>query len=286
MNGSSSTLNYEQYRPSDELRDFVEVIWVQERDSTGISSPSTIVPTGRVELIFHYGDPFVQLTDHRAEIMARCHIVGQQKRPLTVQATGRVGIVIVRFKPWGAFTLMGDALSDINDSLIDLELIWGSRVLDVLLNRLHQAPSASVRARIVDTFVRSRIKCTEIDRLSVASINTINRGWGRDPVESVARSFDLGRRQFNRRFTRSVGASPKQLSQVLRAQKAISCLRTGIDVHEVIDRCGFTDQSHLIRDVVSHSNRRPTELTQMVSSNASRVFNSPEVSAFCGTTYL
>jgi transcriptional regulator GlxA family with amidase domain len=94
---------------------------------------------------------------------------------------------------------------------------------------------------------------------TIESINTINRGWGRDSVDTVARHFELGRRQFNRRFTRSIGASPKQMSQVLRAQKAIACLRAGVDVQDVVDRCGFTDQSHLIRDVVNHSNRRPTD---------------------------
>jgi len=286
MNGSSITPLYRQYPPSDSLRDCVEVIWVQECGESSLSRHSTIIPTGRVELIFHYGDPFVQLINDNRDRMARCHIVGQQKGPLMVKATGRTGIVIVRFRPWGAFALLGNLLQDINDQVVDLELIWKRSELDRLLSDLFHASSAANRAQIVDSFVRSRRVKDQVDRLSMESIHTINRCWGRDRVEHIARSFSLGRRQFNRRFTRSIGASPKQMSQVLRAQKAITCLRSGIDVHEVVDRCGFTDQSHLIRDVVSHSSRRPTELLQLPESNSSRFFNTREVSAFCGLTYL
>jgi len=286
MNGSSVTPRYLQFQPSAALRDIVEVIWVQECGATSSAAPSTIIPSGRVELVFHYGDLFVQPQSDKAGPMARCHVVGQQKRPLVVQATGRTGIVIVRFRPWGAFRLMGEGLRDINHRVVDLELIWNRADLDRLLDSLFHAPTMQHRARIVDTFVKSRLIDDEIDRLSIESIHTLNRAWGREPVECVARRFELGRRQFNRRFTRGIGASPKQLSQVLRAQKAMACLRAGFDAHEVVDRCGFADQSHLIRDVVNHSTRRPGEWTRPGESNASRFFNSSELSAFCGITYL
>jgi AraC-like DNA-binding protein len=286
MNGSLPPPRYKQYRPSAGLRDFVEVIWVQECEAVQAGTPTTIVPTGRVELIFHYGDPFVQLQGNSEQIMARCHVVGQQKRPIVLNATGTTGIVIVRFKPWGAFTLLGNVLADINNRLVDLELIWSRIALDDLVNRLIAAPTPRTRAGIVDAFVLSQLQSHHVDGLSVESVNTINRVWGRETVTSIASHFDLGRRQFNRRFTKNIGASPKQLSRVLRAQKAIACIRAGLDVQDVIGRCGFSDQSHLIRDVVDHSNRSPAELTNLATSNACSFFNTSEVSAFCGTTYL
>lgn len=285
-NGSSLAPRYEQYRPSAVLRDFVEVIWVQDCGPCAEVTPSNVVPTGRVELIFHFGDPFLQLIGNRKHVMARCHVVGQRKKPILLQSTGRTGIVIVRFRPWGAPALMGELLPELNERLVDLELIWGKQVVEDLTCRLYSAQSGSARARIVDSFLQSRIGNASVDRLSQASIGAINNGWGRETIESIARRFDLGRRQFNRRFTRSVGASPKQLSQVLRAQKAVACLRNGMGVLDVVERCGFTDQSHLIRDVVKHSDRRPGELKRMTGSAAGKFFNSSELSAFCGTTYL
>ena len=286
MNGSSSSPAYRTFTPGAYLRDSVEVIWVQDCAPVPNAEPTTIVPTGRVELIFHYGDPYAQLHGTDEQLTPTCHVVGQQKRPLVVNATGRTGIVIVRFRPWGAHTLFGEMLPEIQNQLVDLELIWGRACLDGLVDQLYHAGSAEERARIVESFVSSRLIRVEVDRLSVESVNSINLSWGRNTVDGIARQFDLGRRQFNRRFTRAIGASPKQLSGVLRAQKAITCIRAGVNVQDIVLRCGYADQSHLIRDVVNHSNRRPTDLAKLAASNAHRFFTSTDLSAFCGVTYL
>ena len=116
----------------------------------------------------------------------------------------------------------------------------------------------------MDDFVASRLVERSVDRLSLASLHTINLNWGRQRIGELARRFELGRRQFNRRFTRAIGASPKQVSTVLRAQKAIACIRAGQPFHDIVDRCGFADQAHFIREVSSHSNRTPGELAAML----------------------
>ena len=289
MNGSSALApepSYLRYAPSAALREIAEVVWIQECGPVPGCEPTTIVPTGRVELIFHYGDPYVQHSDGDIGLTPRCHVVGQQKKPLVVAATGSTGIAIVRFTPWGAYALFGDALAQINDQLVDLELLWERQPLVDLLDKLHAAPDQQARASIVDDFVVSRLMDARLDRLSMASINCINASWGRRRVAEVARQFELGRRQFTRRFTRSIGASPKQMSRVLRAQKAIACVRLGEDVHDIIARCGYADQSHFVHEVASHCNRSPSELARLAASNAHRFFNSADPAEFCGTTYL
>jgi len=106
------------------------------------------------------------------------------------------------------------------------------------------------------------------------------------PVTALAARFGLGRRQFHRRFARAVGTGPKQLSQVLRAQKAAACLQAGIDTQQIIERCGYSDQSHFIRDVVRYCGKRPGELAALAPSSARRFFNARDVGAYCGMTYL
>ncbi len=143
-----------------------------------------------------------------------------------------------------------------------------------------------MRAAIVERFVTSRMTASPTDALGEHSIMALNSSWGRQRIETLADQFDLGRRQFSRRFKRQIGASPKQVACVLRAQKAITLLWAGNDPHSVIELCGFTDQSHLIREVAAYSNRRPTELIPVRESHAHRYFNNPDIDAFCCTTYL
>ena len=286
MNVSSTVPVYRQYKPSPRLREFVEILWVQECGPTPGAPPTTVVPTGRVELIFHYGDSYVQIDGDRRDLMPRCHVVGQQKNPIILDAVGSTGIVIVRFKPWGAFSMFGDALADLNNKIVDLELLWGRRVLDELQEQLGIATTQRERAAIVDAFVVSRLLPPDADRLAVPFVSAINEKWGRGRIDAVAREFNIGRGQFYRRFSRCIGASPKQMSNVVRVQKAIACIRAGGNVHDVVGRCGYADQSHLIHDVVNHSRKRPGELVGVGASSADRFFNSADVSVFCGVTYL
>lgn len=286
MNGSSPLPSYKRYAPSAPLAGVVDVLWIQEQGPLPGCAPTTIVPTGRIELIFHYGDPFLQYGKRESMLMPRCHVVGQQKNPIVLSATGSIGIAIVRFTPWGAYALFGDALSSINDQLVDLELLWDRQHLRDLLDQLHAASGERARADIVDAFVASRLIEARFDRMSIASINSINDSWGRLRVDEIASQFDLGRRQFTRRFTRSIGTSPKQMSRVLRAQKAIACVRGGQNAHDIIARCGYADQSHFVREVSSHCNRPPSELARLPASDANRFFNSSDPNEFCGTTYL
>lgn len=286
MNGSSPTPSYGRFKPSSRSSGVVEALWVQECPAKPAAAPTIVIPTGRVELIFHYGDLYERLVAGAYAPMPRCHVVGQQKAPMVLRSTGVTGIVIARFRPWGAFALFGDALNELADRIVDLELIWGRPCLDDLLGRVAAAASQQPRATIVDDFAASRLLPTDVDALSVASVNTINANWGRSRIADIARQFELGRRQFNRRFTRSIGASPKQLSGVLRAQKAITCIRAGHNLHDVVSQCAYADQSHLIHDIVDRCNHRPTDLARLQASDASRYFTTPDISAFCGTTYL
>jgi len=286
MNETSQMPSYRRFAPSAALSGIVDVIWIQECGPAPGSAPTTVVPTGRVELIFHYGDPYVQHSSGESALMAMCHVVGQQKKPIVLNATGSTGIAIVRFTPWGAYALFGDALASINNQLVDLELLWERRVLRRLLEQLSEANGQPARARIADAFVASRLTEARLDSLSIASINSMNDGWGRGRVNDIAKQFDLGRRQFTRRFTRNVGASPKQMSRVLRAQKAIMCIRLGEHVQDIIARCGYADQSHFVHEVADHCNRPPSELARLSASDAHRFFNSTSLAEFCGTTYL
>ncbi len=285
-NGSSMMPTYSEHLPARHLRGLIETLWVQEAAPLPHAPPTTVVPTGRIELIFHYADPYRQFDAEGSHLMARCHVVGQRNWPIVLSATGTTGIVIVRFTPWGAYTLFGEQLAQICNQIVDLELIWGRECLESLMDKVASASTHSVRARTVEKFVARRISNQPIDALSMNSISALNAGWGKQRIDSLAQQFGLGRRQFNRRFKRQIGASPKQVARVLRSQKAIALLRTGSNVHDVIELCSFTDQSHLIRDIVAHSNRPPSEIVRIPESHAHRYFNDSDIGAFCGTTYL
>jgi hypothetical protein len=55
-------MTYQRIAPLPALTHLVESIWVQESPAaTAVRAPTCVLPTGTVELLFHYGDPLVHV---------------------------------------------------------------------------------------------------------------------------------------------------------------------------------------------------------------------------------
>ncbi len=277
---------YQEFTPFAELADYIESIWIQESAVSPKALPTTVLPTGRVELVLQYGDLFTQLINGRYELMPRCHVVGQRNQPIMVRATGKTGIVLVRFKPCGAYALFGGALPEISRRIIDISLIWPKTDIDVLVEQLQLAENSDARAGCIQDFITDKLHEPRIDDLCAVAVAKINLGWGSHRISQIANDFGLSRRQFSRRFTRQVGTSPKQLSSVLRSQKAIACLQSGKHAQDVIDLCGYVDQAHMIHNVVTHTNNTPSRIQRQSSQKLQQFFNCTDLTSYCGLTYL
>ena len=277
---------YHHFRPSVRCRPFVEEIWVQESDPDPDAAPTTILPNGRVELVIHYGDPFVTITETGPKSMTGNHIIGQHHHPIAVSATGRTGVIIVRFFPWSASALLPMPPSELSDGAVALSDVWPAGTVAQLLEEVALANTPCTRAKRVDQFIVAHLNGNEPDLACSLSIEMMNRGWGRQKIDDIATALGISRRQLGRRFDRSVGTTPKKMSCILRAQKAIACLRAGRHPHDIVDLCGYADQSHLIHEVVSHAGKRPSEISVTGNSSLQRHFNTQDASAFCGQAYL
>ena len=71
-------------------------------------------------LLFHYEDPFVDVTGGGNETLPRATITGQRTRPIDVRATGKTGILLVTFYPWGASGFLRGSMMELAERATDL----------------------------------------------------------------------------------------------------------------------------------------------------------------------
>jgi len=85
-------------------------------------------------------------------------------------------------------------------------------------------------------------------------------------VKDVLAYVHLSERQFERRFTQTVGLSPHVYIRVKRFNEAIRLIKTGQfeRLTDVAYALNFSDQSHFIRDIKAFSGMTPTSLSQQV----------------------
>jgi transcriptional regulator GlxA family with amidase domain len=68
-------------------------------------------------------------------------------------------------------------------------------------------------------------------------------------IEALAAKLGVSRRHLERQFGEDVGIAPKSLGQVLRFRRVLRAIEdSSPDWASVAIDCGYSDQSHLIRD--------------------------------------
>ena len=244
-------MRYEEFPPAPELRANVRCLWRFEADAPEAGAPERIVPDGRCELVLHYGDPFVESgTDGVEHAQPRALFAGQLSRPLWLRATGRAGVIGVRFHPAGARSFLGFALGEATDRRVALHAICpepAGRLEDDIARA-----DAAGRIEIAQRFVAERIaqNALPIDEAIARCAAALEAQAGRCTLEEVIAESGVGRRQFERRFRDAVGLSPKLFASVLRLRSVFDVLQDDpqADWTDAALAAGYFDQSHLIRD--------------------------------------
>jgi AraC-like DNA-binding protein len=104
------------------------------------------------------------------------------------------------------------------------------------------------------------------DALVEESLQMIHANIGVLHVKDVLDALHISERQFERRFTQTVGLPPQVYLRVKRFNAAIRLIKTRRfeRLTDVAAALNFTDQSHFIRDFKAFSGMTPTSLSQQV----------------------
>ncbi|MGV9335171.1 helix-turn-helix domain-containing protein [Nocardia sp. NPDC003726] len=184
--------------------------------------------------------------------------------------TERAECVEVRLSPLQAYSLSNIDPAALGSTVVGLEDLWGRRALS-LRERLADAATWQERFALTNSFLR---RCAEPTRTPdpevTASWQRIVAGRGQVRIDALARSCGWSRKRLWARFEAQIGLTPKRAAMLVRFRHAVEGLLAGIPAADVAVTCGYTDQSHLCRDVSSFAETTPGSLTAQPLSPVSR----------------
>ena len=273
-------------RPS--LADHVECIDYQSASRTPGAPPTRILPTGTMDLVFHFGDPFVRYGENgQVTPEPTLCLTGQRTRPVEVAATGRTGVIVVRLKPWTLGTFTNESAAAFNDRATCLASVfppdWCRRVEDTL----DAAKNPAARIGAIEDALERLIDGRATDLLVTGALKRLYSASDMPGALELAQALGLSKRQLDRRFGRVTGLSIKQFSRVLRFQRALGANA----VQSEADRAaaaGYWDQSHMIRDFQQFTGLTPRRVVERRGrSPLTRHYARPaNMSRFYNTLYL
>lgn len=231
-----------QVLPSPHLSHLIRHFLVLESDHVELMDHH-FFPDGNSGMVFHYGSPFKQHPDS--------FIYGQVSKFLHIQSTGKIGMLIVVFQPYGSHLLLGIPAHELSDELIPLSELWKTAARD-LEEQVISAPDNGKRIEILESFLSKKSGlCLEADPIITQSLSMIYADHGLSPIHELNKTLQVSERQLERKFKAHIGVSPKNFSNIIRLQFFLKLFRTTSsekNLTEIAYESGYYDQAHLIRE--------------------------------------
>lgn len=244
------------YQPSEELRPYVRYYWVLESNE-----PFSVLtfPIGCPQIIFHKKSPLYIPELNKSQ--SQFTISGQVNFPAHIQSDGRLEMIVAVFYPHTIGLFIDTPPSSFYNMEIsgyDIE----NRQLNEIAQVIFDSKDNNECITTLDKYLLSKIEpVLNISRIG-ESIKAMFQVPSM-PVSSLADIACLSKRQYERIFNETVGMNPKEYSRVMRFQKALWLMQNGEQNYaEIAYACGFSDQSHFIRDFKAMSGHTPSTLCQ------------------------
>lgn len=254
--------------PREELRPYVRYYWMLESEE-----PFSVLtfPIGCPQIIFHRKSPLY--IPELKSFQNTFTISGQVNFPAHIRSDGNLDMIVAVFYPHTVGMFIGTPPSAFcNQEISGYDI--ANRQLNDIAARIFDSLSGGESVDILERWLLTRINPT-------LNIRRIDRSIGElmcTPSVSVNVLSDnacLSRKQYERVFRDQVGMNPKEYARVVRFQKAMWMLQCGSrDYAYIAHHCGYSDQSHLIRDFKAMSGHTPKSLLEHCAPY-SDLFNSP-----------
>ena len=169
----------------------------------------------------------------------------------------------VIFKPHALKTLLGINAVVLTNGWADLHEF---SAVDLDCQLLDARDEQECFTLLINFLVTKLQQAKTRDTLVEESLHLIHNNIGSLHVKDVLDALHISERQFERRFTQTVGLSPHAYIRVKRFNEAIRLMKSGQleRLTDVACALNFSDQSHFIRDMRAFSGMTPRSLLQRV----------------------
>lgn len=260
-------MKYDILQPSGILSPFVRYYWSLEVINPNTIEPYRVIPHGCIELMFFFGDKYREVKNGNLEgYHPQTIITGQQSSYFDLQATGKVGIFSVFFKPHGAKLFFSLPISELKDRSIALSDIAG-RDSGQLEDEIMNSKNNCQRVNFVEKFLLKKLLEKEYEDFKRINsvVGRIIKTRGELTLEDMSFEACLSSKQLDRKFSRYVGMSPKQYLKIVRFQNVLKTkeLNPEMSLTSLGFECGYYDQAHFIKDFKKITGMTPKSYFQL-----------------------
>ncbi|MBK8819809.1 MAG: AraC family transcriptional regulator [Saprospiraceae bacterium] len=258
---------FEHYHLHPDLANHVESV-LYFKGLTPLHSIERIVPTGHVFVVFEFDDiprnTYDNDTLRPLETFTKVWVSGIQHNFLSISAHQDSEMLVIQFKPAGAFQFLHCPLYQIKDKVVAATKIFGNEILD-LRNEILLAETPQTKFEITANWLLRRF---DIKKEAPSYLLTFIERLQEDPVsnlKNLVESYPATQKQLIEHFKKYVGLTPKYYHRILRFNEILKKInqKEKLSWASIAYSCDYSDQSHFIKEFYLFSGFNPQEFIKM-----------------------
>lgn len=270
----------ENHNISPELQAYIEAIF-HFKGFQPDHSIERVVPTGHIFLIFELdGIPrntFDNETLAPQATYTEAWISGMHKRYISISAHQDSEMFVIQFKSTGAFPFLHIPINELNGKVIPAKEIVGIEV-NTLRQALLEAADNAGKFQAAEAWLNDRFIA---DKVPPATILELVEKLKKAPALTAAeltqliQSYPYSQKHLINQFKKYLGLTPKYFQRIFRFNEILAKIyqKQSLSWTQISYDCGYTDQSHFIKEFRHFSGFNPQEfLNQKFSDEEPNFF--------------
>ena len=256
-------MHFHIMQPTGFLRKYIKYYCFMESDRHEELVTERVIPIEGVQMMFHYGDPFV--VNHPGDSIStqpRSIVTGLCNTYTDVSTNGDTGVVFIRFFPEGACNFFDFPLNAIENLSVDTMDLFRTEIR-IIEERLYSEKTITGKTQIIEAFLlRHFLPVRQSDyRFIQTGIQLIKVSEMPLTTSGLSKTMAVTTKTLERKFSSLLGMSPKQFMKLVRYQKNLENLGTlkHLSLSELAYQTGYFDQSHFIKDFKAFTGYTPGE---------------------------
>lgn len=264
------SVQLQEIKPSEILQPYIENYWHAVFNPYAAQTLSfKVIPRGVVELILHLSDFHCDLEIRDEWQQSPDHtLIGLWTETYEVRFRKKVDALGIRFKPDGLYALFGIPAAEFNHRSTDMEDVLG-RAFREYTEQLREATATQAQVQLTENFLlRMLQKNDQASPYLQSAAELIRKNNGEISVDELSRKVFISPRQLEREFKNVMGMSPKMYMRIARLHQAQRLLRQQrfTNLAQLSYHCGYSDQSHFIRDFKKITGVAPTRFVEQAGA--------------------
>ncbi|UAY55102.1 AraC family transcriptional regulator [Arachidicoccus terrestris] len=239
-------------------------------NNTEHSVTRTLVPSYQMFMIFIFGSDgrvFIQGPAIEKTAIEKCIVLGPVKRAFDYTLLTNTQLLVLSFKDDAFYRFFGTS-ADADRLPLDPNILVSDNCFTRLWESMQFMNGPAKRIRHILHFCTPYLKVQPLAAQQLLSL----RGSVINPIKKIAADTHQSERSIQLHHKKYLGYSAKELARYDRFMKAIKMIQdkamkaTKENWFDIIDQCGYYDQSQLIKDFKYYIHLSPVKYIEMQRS--------------------